>query len=161
MTAPTCADWVARAPALRLKRSGGELKGPCPSCHGRDRFSVARGTGGRGVIYCRRCDPGRRNPDAYRAIMDAAGFDLPDGPLPASPARRRRPVRTIIPTDGNPAWYAAQIEALRIHLACGTARKADDVFRDPAVRMYSSSSVTSSPSGLRRPPACSGDRAAR
>ena len=49
------ADVVDRLGLDRLKRSGGELVGPCPKCGGRDRFGVHVRDG---VWNCRRCDQG-------------------------------------------------------------------------------------------------------
>ena len=53
-----------------LNRRGREWVGPCPSCGGTDRFWVKQD----GRIGCRGCNPGKDNPDAYRAIMEALGF---------------------------------------------------------------------------------------
>ncbi|MDE0095975.1 MAG: hypothetical protein OXS40_06280, partial [Gammaproteobacteria bacterium] len=74
----TFADWQGAADRLGLKLQGGELKGPCPSCSGTDRFSVARS----GVFQCRGCNPSSGNPEAVRAILGAA-----------FPASRRGPER--------------------------------------------------------------------
>ena len=70
---PTFADWQAQAARLDLKREGRELVGPCPSCGGDDRFSVSA-KNGRAVFQCRQCNPGRDNPEAFLAILKAAGF---------------------------------------------------------------------------------------
>ena len=65
---PSQQEWAA---ALgNLKKHGTELKGPCPVDGGTDRFSVGKD----GTIYCRHCQPGKNNPDAFRAILEAAGF---------------------------------------------------------------------------------------
>ena len=64
---PTYDDWQARAGALRLKRSGRELVGPCPSCGGIDRFAVKPVEGGAAVIHCRQCK-------GFGDILRAAGF---------------------------------------------------------------------------------------
>ena len=85
---PTIQDWHAKATALNLKRRGKSLEGPCPVCKGEDRFSVEE-RDGRALLQCRGCDPNGRNKggrDAYKAIMEAAGFDGPS----ASPAQRKR-----------------------------------------------------------------------
>ena len=36
-----------------LKKVGGEYKGPCPVCGGRDRFIVKSGRNGNMMVYCR------------------------------------------------------------------------------------------------------------
>ena len=135
---PTMADWRARAGDLRLKQFGQALVGPCPACGGRDRFSVKKGRDGRPLVYCRHCDPGQRNPSAFRAIMEAAGFGL-DRSAPRPKPKPRRPVRRIIPWLDEPGWYAAQREALRLNLRDGTARKVEGkdtrlMFRHRAIR---------------------------
>ena len=85
---PSIGEWRTKAAGLNLKPRGKGLVGPCPVCGGEDRFSVddhARGA----LLQCRGCDPnGRTNEgrDAYKAIMEAAGFDGPSAP----PARRKR-----------------------------------------------------------------------
>ena len=83
--APTYDDWQARAGALALKRSGRELVGPCPSCGGTDRFSVAD-KDGRAVFNCRQCN-------GFRDILKAAGFadDRPDPAPRVNGARHRAP----------------------------------------------------------------------
>lgn len=53
------------------KRSGSEWKGPCPVCEGNDRFWINTRTG---ALGCRGCCPGRKNPEAYREIMEALGL---------------------------------------------------------------------------------------
>ena len=70
---PTFADWQAQAARLGLKREGRELVGPCPSCGGDDRFSVSA-KNGRAVFQCRQCNPSRDNPEAFLAILKAAGL---------------------------------------------------------------------------------------
>ena len=69
---PSQGDWLAALP--HLKKFGSELKGPCPGiCGGGDnRFSVSAD----GTVYCRGCEPSAANPDAYRAIIAAAGFSV-------------------------------------------------------------------------------------
>ena len=55
---PTWSDWCDRASSLGLRRRGGELVGPCPSCGGHDRFHVRpRGDGG-ALVGCRGCIDG-------------------------------------------------------------------------------------------------------
>ena len=98
---PTLADWQTRAPALELKRAGGELVGPCPACGGTDRFRVTK----RGGFFCRQCCPdGKAGGDAMRRILEAAGL------APDQDARnggghetRRRPGR-FSPTSRASAW---------------------------------------------------------
>lgn len=46
-------DPEAVADALNLKKSGGEYKGPCPLCGGRDRFHVRPGKQTDLLIFCR------------------------------------------------------------------------------------------------------------
>ena len=78
---PTYDDWQARACALRLKRSGRELVGPCPSCGGIDRFAVKPVEGGAAVIHCRQCQ-------GFIDIVKAAGLaeDRPtNGAAPPPP----------------------------------------------------------------------------
>ena len=56
----------------RLKRVGGEYKGPCPirSCGGTDRFHVRR----EGYFYCRQCLPDSSNTERYKEILAALGL---------------------------------------------------------------------------------------
>ena len=63
---PTFADWQGAATILGLRQRGLELVGPCPSCGGKDRFSVAL-KGNRTVFNCRQCQ-------AFVEILKAAGF---------------------------------------------------------------------------------------
>ena len=87
---PTIQDWHAKATALKLKRRGKSLKGPCPVCGGEDRFSV-EDRDGRALLQCRGCDPNGRNKsgrDAYKAIMDASGFSVQS--TSPTPRKRRR-----------------------------------------------------------------------
>ena len=88
---PTFDEWRDRAATLALTLDGKELKGPCPSCGGEDRFSVKRGKDGRALIYCRQCQPCKSNPDAFKAIMAKAGFAATaweDLPQPEKQKRR-------------------------------------------------------------------------
>jgi len=64
---PAGAWWLARADALQLGRQGDELKGPCPFCHGTDRFHVHVRGPREGLFGCRVCR-------GFRAILDAAGW---------------------------------------------------------------------------------------
>ena len=100
-SAPTFADWQARSAALQLKRDGQELRGPCPSCGGTDRFSVGEREG-RTLLQCRHCDPNGRTQggkDAYRKIMEGAGFS---GERSTATGRRRAPPKSPLerPPDG-------------------------------------------------------------
>ncbi|RBP18159.1 Toprim domain-containing protein [Roseiarcus fermentans] len=62
---------VAEALGARLKRIGaGEFAGPCPTCGGRDRFSV---NVPKGVFNCRGCGVGG---DAIRLVRHVAGLDF-------------------------------------------------------------------------------------
>ena len=70
---PTLADWRQRW--RQLKKVGSEYKGPCPNRHcpggpGKDRFWVKQD----GSFGCRHCEPGKDNPDAYKAILKGAGL---------------------------------------------------------------------------------------
>ena len=70
---PTLADWRQRW--RQLKKVGTEYKGPCPNRHcpggpGKDRFWVKKD----GSFGCRHCEPGKDNPDAYKAILKGAGL---------------------------------------------------------------------------------------
>ena len=137
MSAPRIAfsEWHGKAGALRLSKGGNELKGPCPVCGGKDRFSVKKDArDGSGLVYCRHCDPGQRNPAAFKAIMEAAGFSL-DPRAPRRPPKPYKPVRRVVATNDEPSWYAAQIEALLQHILRGTVRRTRDPFRHPAVRV--------------------------
>ena len=79
-------DWTSR---LRLKRSGSEWVGPCPSCGGKDRFHVRPGYQGRALVGCRGCIDGRGSgarSEAYRRIRDLVfgdmGWTQDTSPLP-------------------------------------------------------------------------------
>ena len=63
---PTFADWQRQASILGLRQRGLELVGPCPSCGGKDRFSVAL-KGNRTVFNCRQCQ-------GFVDILKAAGL---------------------------------------------------------------------------------------
>jgi len=67
---PTADEWRAALPGLR--KAGGQHQGPCPVCGGTDRFRVNAD----GRFFCRRCCPDGRDPQAMRAILDAAGLDI-------------------------------------------------------------------------------------
>ena len=84
---PTFADWQAAAPSLGLEPKGRELVGPCPSCGGDNRFSVWR-----------RCNPSQDNPEAFLAILKAAGF-----------AGEREPSAKAC-QHGKPVWQDAGYE---------------------------------------------------
>ncbi len=55
-----------------LRRSGGELVGPCPLCGGRDRFGVNTRSG---QFLCRKCDI--RGGDGPGLVMAVRGVDFP------------------------------------------------------------------------------------
>ena len=121
---PRFADWLDKSATLRLKRRGAELVGPCPLCGGRDRFSVKKIGGGDAVFYCRHCQPDRGNAAAFSAILEAAGFAKQRRNRRTSrPKKPPKPVRQIIATGGEPEWYAAELESLRLHVRDGTARR--------------------------------------
>ena len=87
---PTFAAWQGAATILGLRQRGLELVGPCPSCGGTDRFSVGD-RDGRALLQCRNCDPNGRNKEgreAYKAIMEASGFDVQS--TSPTPRKRRR-----------------------------------------------------------------------
>jgi len=54
-TSRSMADVVERLPLINLVEAFGELTGPCPSCGGRDRFSISTKNG---VYNCRSCGGG-------------------------------------------------------------------------------------------------------
>ena len=121
---PDFADWRDKAAALNLKKRGNALIGPCPSCGGNDRFSVTKSAAGGALFFCRHCQPGRDNPQAAKAILKAAGFEIRrDKRRATRPRKPAKPVRRVVPTGDEPAWYAAQLEALRLHVLHGTARR--------------------------------------
>jgi hypothetical protein len=64
-------DAILDKRGIRLRRSGGELVGPCPVCHdGDDRFAVDVK---RGLFNCRRCEKGGRG--AIDLVMFFDGCD--------------------------------------------------------------------------------------
>ena len=69
MSAPSFEWWQDRAADLHLKMEGGELKGPCPSCGGDDRFHVRKKDG---LVGCRGCND-------YPAVLKAAGWEFQKG----------------------------------------------------------------------------------
>ena len=82
---PNLHAWQAAAPALGLKRQRhGELVGPCPACGGTDRFRVTA----KGSAFCRQCCPDGKNPEAFRRLIEAAGFTWPKAPETRPGSRR-------------------------------------------------------------------------
>ena len=73
---------------LSPNSTSSEAKGPCPRCGGDDRFWIRPD----GTFGCRKCNPGKDNPAAYKLIKDelrSLGWN-PDGPTPeAGPMRTR------------------------------------------------------------------------
>lgn len=65
------ADLVDRLDIRGLVRTSGELVGPCPSCGGKDRFSI---NPGKGVMFCRRCDA---KGDQIALVQLVLGLDFP------------------------------------------------------------------------------------
>ncbi len=60
------------ADRLGLRRVGGQLQGPCPSCAGSNRFYRRDDTGG---VFCRQCCPDGSDADAFKRLMAAAGYE--------------------------------------------------------------------------------------
>ena len=87
----TFADWQSRAADLGLKRNGKGLVGPCPSCGGEDRFSVAD-KDGRAVFNCRQCK-------GFADILKAVGFADDHPPPKANGTVRRVPDKTHVYHD--------------------------------------------------------------
>ncbi len=90
-------DWAAAHP--RLKKVGGELKGPCPNplCPGgpgKDRFYVRAS----GKAYCRKCCPDGTDVQAFKALLEGAGFD-PDAVLGGYRPEHRSPAGGDAPKD--------------------------------------------------------------
>lgn len=69
---PSLNEWLAAVPDLTKR--GGRYEGPCPACGGTDRFTITPDHHRPPKIYCRSCEPSRSNPQAYRAILEAAGL---------------------------------------------------------------------------------------
>ena len=96
----TIDDWHKRADALRLKRLGKTLVGPCPACGGTDRFSVEQ-RNGKALLQCRQCDPNGRSRagrDAYKKIIQEAGLSAPE-PRQTKARRRRHTARKKSPLE--------------------------------------------------------------
>ena len=92
---PSAAWWNAQADRLRLRKVGGELKGPCPNCGGRDRFWVSVRSEKAGLLGCRRCEP-EINAGAYAAILQGAGW-------PSDAERQRSGIRGHAQPQGQAA----------------------------------------------------------
>lgn len=105
---PTFADWQARAPELSLRVKGRDLVGTCPGCgYGTDDgFKVKPN----GLIVCNGCKPDNTESgrQAYRKIMEAAGFVREPDPE-ATPARRPKSKQKIA-EDGLKALDSALSE---------------------------------------------------
>lgn len=100
----TFADWHNRAEALRLKRCGKSLVGPCPACGGTDRFSVEERSG-KALFQCRGCDPNGRSQaglDAFKKILQEAGL-ASTGDRATNGRRRRQTARKTPLETATPA----------------------------------------------------------
>ena len=101
---PQWDTWVAKAkavdisdvvrcrPDLKLKRCKGGYVGPCPTCGGEDRFSVASTTRKK-VFRCRGCGA-KGDVIAFQMFLDGCDFDravemLSGEPKPPPPERKR------------------------------------------------------------------------
>ncbi len=89
---PTWADWEDVAEALRLKRRGSELIGPCPNCGGTDRFHVRR-EGQRAIVGCRGCIDG--GGDGFGKVLRNAFPEIYVLPLERHPVPAPDPVPAI------------------------------------------------------------------
>lgn len=79
------------------RRTADTLTGPCPNCDGEDRFECGT-KDGRRLIVCRGCEPGRRNPDAFKRIMEVLGFEARAAqavPVPVQAQEGRFPLKGI------------------------------------------------------------------
>ena len=116
---------------VRLKKSaateGGEWKGPCPFCGGKDRFWVQPKYGKSGRWRCRQCD---RGGDAYRYVMEKQGVGFREAKhiIEGEPILRRAPAlkpETPKPDkvygSEKPSWQTAVREFVR-----DSANVADD-----------------------------------
>ena len=77
-----------------LTRAGGQYEGQCPACGGTDRFSVQVRDAS---VWCRNCQPGRKNPAAFKEIMVA--LDLYGLPMDTTPDPGHRAHRAAERTD--------------------------------------------------------------
>ena len=97
----TITDWHGRADALGLKRRGKSLTGPCPACGGKDRFSV-EDRNGKALLQCRGCEPNGQSQagrDAYKRILQEAGFATSAAHRPKNARRRRQTKRKKSPLE--------------------------------------------------------------
>ena len=79
------------------RRTAETLTGPCPNCGGKNRFECGT-KDGRRLIVCRQCKPGRRNPDAFKRIMEVLGFGARAAqavPVPVQAQEGRFPLEGI------------------------------------------------------------------
>jgi len=125
--------WQDRAGELGLRRAGRQLEGPCPACGGNDRFSVTEQRDGAAIIYCRQCEPGRRNPDAFKRIMEAAGAGLSPRCEPR-PARRQKE-RLSVERDEF-AYFDADGRVVRVvvrldYYERGKPERQKDIWQEP------------------------------
>ena len=84
---------------IKLRRSGGELVGPCPNCGGDDRFSVNLK---KQIFNCRKCEKGG---DAIELIRFLDGTDFPE-------AIETLVGQAPIYKNGNGADHGAQIKSV-------------------------------------------------
>ena len=138
--APGLGAWRAALPDL--KKRGNELKGPCPSCGGTDRFWVKRGSAGNTVFGCRGCDPRRTNPDAFKAILHAVFPPPPDRRHSSSQTRPKpNPTKPRVDTD-KPRERQVKIETAQAIWA--RAGPADDTLG----RVYLAQRMAWPPAGI-------------
>ena len=84
---------------LSPNSTSSEAKGPCPRCGGDDRFWIRPD----GTFGCRKCNPGKDNPAAYKLIKDelrSLGWN-PDGPTPEAGPMQTRGERNKKPRQPN------------------------------------------------------------
>lgn len=90
-------DWLQHYP--QLKKVGSEYKGPCPNpdCDSDDDgFWVKRD----GTFGCRKCQPGKKNPTAHQAILQAVGLWQEPQLNGYAPVNGSRPPSGITPPPG-------------------------------------------------------------
>ena len=104
---PSWADWSDQAEALGLRLRSGELKGPCPSCGGTDRFHIRR-SGPDARVGCRGCiDGGGTGFGAVIRAVFPERFDTIGSPS-ISHTLRQTP-KSPQPADTGPDPLVAQL----------------------------------------------------
>ena len=109
------------------KRAGSEWHGPCPVCGGEDRFWISETR-----LGCRGCQPGKSNPEAFKAIMEALGLTESrddDGRLPSQETLRAEMTER---RHREAAAKAQREEEGRIDYACRIWERALDAEGTPA-----------------------------